>query len=141
VHKIIVDTNVIVSSLISDSFPRKIIREHVLGRLVTLVLSESILNEYKNVLSRGKFIRYPNFVANAEILLLNIEQLGIVYPVDFQLDIIADKPDNEFLALAMVTDAKYLITGNSNDFTFKTLGKTRIVNPKEYCELEMAGNS
>lgn len=45
-QKLILDTNVIVSGLISNSIPTKILYELVLTRKVELCLSEEILDEY-----------------------------------------------------------------------------------------------
>ena len=48
------------------------------------------------------------------------------------LDIISDKDDNKILELADVCMADYIITGNTNDFTFPTYKQTQIVTPKDY---------
>lgn len=51
-----------------------------------------------------------------------------------KLDIIEDEPDNRILELSKISEADFIITGNTNDFTMKTFGKTRILTPKEYWE-------
>ncbi|WP_374756171.1 hypothetical protein [Larkinella rosea] len=47
---------------------------------------------------------------------------------------IKDLDDNKFLEAAIVANAHFIITGNSNDFTFDRIRSTRIVSPKEYWE-------
>ncbi len=66
-QKIILDTNVIVSALISTSFPSKILHEIVFARKVTHHISNRIIQEYVEVLSRDKFDKFPNFRRNAEV--------------------------------------------------------------------------
>jgi predicted nucleic acid-binding protein len=48
------------------------------------------------------------------------------------LNIIKDEKDNRFLELAVASDADFLITGNTNDFTMNQYGKTKIATPEEF---------
>ncbi|WP_409079688.1 PIN domain-containing protein [Salibacter sp.] len=45
---------------------------------------------------------------------------------------IKDQPDNRFLELAVASDADFLITGNTNDFTIDSVKKTKIVTPRQF---------
>lgn len=45
-----------------------------------------------------------------------------------------DPPDNQFLACAAEVKAEFLITGNSNDFTFEYFRKTRIISPRGFMD-------
>lgn len=56
-QKLILDTNVIVSALISNSIPTKILYELVLTKRVEVCLSEEIFAEYIEVLNRDKFFQ------------------------------------------------------------------------------------
>jgi predicted nucleic acid-binding protein len=51
---------------------------------------------------------------------------------EIKLDIISDAKDNVLLELADICSAEFLITGNTNDFTFPQYRETKIVTPKEY---------
>jgi len=55
------------------------------------------------------------------------------------VDIIADDNDNRVLELALFARPDFLITGNTNDFTMKAIGRTQIVTPREYCDLYWPG--
>lgn len=68
-QKIILDTNVIVSALISSSIPTQILYDLVLTKKVDTCLSEDIFLEYIEVLNRDKFTRFTNFKTKAEIVL------------------------------------------------------------------------
>ena len=131
-QKVVIDTNVIVSSLIQKSFPYKIINELFIENMICLCVSEKLMMEYYDVLRRPKFAAYYNFVLRAESLLANIEEKAIMYHPLISLDIISDKDDNKILELADACIADYIITGNTNDFTFSTYKNTQIVTPKDY---------
>jgi len=104
-QKLILDTNVLVSSLIQKSFP---------------------------YLRRPKFATYPDFVARAEILLTDIEDKAIMYLPQITLDLLPDKDDDMILELADVCLADYIVTGNTNDFTISAYKNTQIVTPREF---------
>jgi putative PIN family toxin of toxin-antitoxin system len=129
---VIIDTNVIVSSLIQKSFPYKIVNELFVEDKIILCVSELLMKEYYDVLRRPKFAVYYDFFARAELLLADIERKSMVYIPHISLDIISDKDDNKILELADVSSADYIITGNTNDFTFPTYKNTQIVTPKDY---------
>lgn len=94
-HSIILDTNVVVSALISkNSPPSKIIDALVLNRKVDLFLSDETLAEYIEVLGREKFARFTDFKANAEALLNRLHEISFKYAPDIRLNIIADENDN-----------------------------------------------
>lgn len=131
-QKIILDTNVIVSALISSGIPSKIISELVLKDRVDIQISDEIFLEYLAVLRRPKFSRVPDFQINAEIVLSRIEDFATRINPEVKLDLIKDKSDNIFLELALETRADYLITGNTKDFTIDHIGDTKIVTPTEY---------
>ncbi|WP_425391868.1 putative toxin-antitoxin system toxin component, PIN family [Ekhidna sp.] len=131
-QKIIVDTNVIVSSLISKGYPFKIINDLILKNVVEVQLSDELFKEYMEVLSRPKFSKYPEFVVNAEIVLFRIYELSNKITPKKNLKIIHDDNDNRLLELAIESRAQYLITGNSSDFTFDRIEETIILSPTEY---------
>ena len=72
-QKIVIFTNVIVSSLIRRSFPYHIINELFIENKVQLCVSEELLTEYFEVLARPKFSKFHDFFIRAEALLVEIE--------------------------------------------------------------------
>ncbi len=131
-QKIIVDTNVLVSALIQRSFPYHIIVEVFSNDKIQLCISDELFAEYFTVLSRKKFSKFPDFIANAQLLLVDFEKLAVKYTPTVRLNIIQDADDNKLLELAETCHADFLITGNTNDFTMKDYKGTKIVTPKEY---------
>lgn len=133
-QKIILDTNVLVSDLISKGIPFQIIYRLVFDKKVSVCLSEAVLTEYVEVLNREKFTKYSDFKIQAEIVLLKLETLGLLFEPTQQIELIQDLPDNRFLELALEGNADFLITGNTKDFDFESIGTTKIISPKEYWE-------
>jgi putative PIN family toxin of toxin-antitoxin system len=133
-QNIVIDTNVIVSSLIQRSYPYRIMDELFVNDKISLCMSEKLMSEYYDVLSRPKFARFPDFFAKAERLLADIDAKAHKFQPSICIDLIADKDDNMLLELAEESQADFIITGNSNDFTFRIFKSTTIVSPKEYWE-------
>lgn len=131
-QKIVIDTNVILSSLIGNSFPKEIIFDFVLNKKISLCLSEMVFGEYAEVLHREKFKKYPDFVKNAEILLHKLNDISIYYFPTEKINIVKDEFDNRFLELGIEAQADYLITGNTNHFNFKFYKNLQIVTPQEF---------
>ncbi len=129
-----VDTNVLVSALIGKSYPNQIVYDCIFGRRVTACISDDVLNEYKSVLNRSKFDRFPDFRGNSEIMLVRLEEISDHYEPTVKLALIKDDPDNRFLELALIAGADFIVTGNTNDFTFPDYEGTRIVSPKFFYE-------
>ena len=133
-QKIILDTNVLVSSLIQKSYLYLIVSEIFTGNKITLCISDALMFEYYEVLKRKKFSKYPDFIFNSETLLADIEKKAILFNPTIILRVISDLADNRLLELADESDVDFLITGNTNDFTITNYKKTRIVTPREYFE-------
>ena len=70
-QKIILDTNVIVSSLIHKSYPYLVVVHCIEGN-VSICLSNEILEEYLEVLSRPKFSGFTDFKANVDFLIATL---------------------------------------------------------------------
>ena len=131
-QKLILDTNVIVSALISSSIPTKILYELVITEKLETCLSEEVFAEYVEVLNRDKFAKFPNFKMKAEVVLSKLREISTFYRTDRKVTILTDTSDNKFLELAAVSSADYLTTGNTLDFTIIEFEYTKILTPREY---------
>jgi hypothetical protein len=131
-QKLILDTNVIVSALISSFIPSKILYELVLTRKVEICLSEEVLAEYVEVLNRDKFSKFASFKTKAQVVLNRLREIATFYQTDRKIEVLTDTSDNKFLELAAVSSADYLTTGNMLDFTITEFEYTKILTPREY---------
>ncbi len=77
VQRIIFDTNVLVAALISRGIPFYIVFDLVLEQKVKLCISDEVLKEYIDVLNRKKFAKYPDFKANANLLIAILGDISI----------------------------------------------------------------
>ena len=132
-QKVILDTNVIVSSLIQKNYPYLIVENCIEGN-ATICLSSEILQEYIEVLNRPKFSRFADFKINADFLIARLSEMAEIYEPKTTLDVIADEPDNRLLELAQISKADFIITGNMTDFSMDSFDGTKILTPKEYWE-------
>ena len=134
-QKLILDTNVIVSALISKSIPTKILYELVLTSKVETCLSDDIFAEYIEVMNREKFTKYADFKIKSDIVLNKLREISKFYNPNQKIEVLADTSDNKFLELAAASSADYLITGNTLDFQITEFEYTRILTPREYWDI------
>ena len=131
-QRVVIDTNVLVSSLIQRSYPYLIVNQLFIGGAFSLCISDEVMAEYYEVLERPKFAKFQDFFIRAESLLAEIEEKSTKYFPTITLQLISDDDDNMILELADECEADYVITGNTNDFIFPFYKNTKIVTPKEY---------
>lgn len=60
-QRIVIDTNVIISSLIQKSYPYAILNELFIDDKIEMCVSEELLAEYYDVLKREKFAKFHDF--------------------------------------------------------------------------------
>ena len=130
----VIDTNVLVSSLVKrDSIPAKILDSVISGIIVPL-FNEEILEEYAEVLSRKEF----GFSVEDIGKLMNfIVQNGLLLEKTAIQETLPDPDDAVFYEIVMGArknrDA-YLVTGNIRHFPAKNF----IVTPREMLEIVLS---
>jgi len=114
-QKLIIDTNVLISALIQKSYPNLILVNCVFENRFEVCISEELLEEYFEVISRPKFTKYPDFLTKAEFVISQLESNATKYSPQVRFDIIVDSADNRLLELAYESKADFIVTGNTND--------------------------
>lgn len=113
----VVDTNVLVSALISksiDSNPMKVFRAIVTEQIVPLYNDEILLQEYQSVLSREKFHLDKTLI---ETVLKAIVTDGLCLDRTPAVDVeFPDPKDVVFYEIVLSKEDSYLITGNIKHF-------------------------
>lgn len=125
--KAVIDTNVLVSALLSsnESAATVLVVSMVLEGYVAPILTDDILKEYGEVLRRKKF-KFPE--QDVGILLSEIKRRAVmVSPVHSHLDI-PDKQDLPFLEAMLADKNAVLITGNIKHFP----DDERILTPRGF---------
>jgi putative PIN family toxin of toxin-antitoxin system len=130
--KIVLDTNVLVSGLLSPfGMPAEIVRMVSIGAL-DLCYDVRILTEYRQVLLRSKFSFAQHHV---EALLDQIEAGGHLVGAHPLPDALPDPDDEVFLAVALAGQALCLVTGNLRHYPLKSRQGMRVVSPAQFLEL------
>ncbi len=130
--KLVLDTNVVVSGLLSPfGPPGEIIRMAASGRL-ELCYDARILCEYQNVLAREKF---PFDEAQVEDLLEQIKACGNITTGKLLVKRLLDPDDEPFLEVALGGKARYLVTGNLKHYPIKKREGIQVVSPAEFLEI------
>ena len=128
--RVVIDTNVVVSAALQHlGQPAAVIRLVTSSDIVACV-SEPILAEYREVLSRTRIGVDPTRAALIQDLLIST---GVLVSPSVTVTECKDPDDDMFLECALAARASFLITGNSAHFPtqFKA---TKIVTPREFLE-------
>jgi putative PIN family toxin of toxin-antitoxin system len=120
--RLVLDTNVIISALLFDGLPEKLLLS-TLGGLHELVLSSYIIAETSRILE-DKFEVQPT---NIKLLQQLLYEGQIVYFEPF-LDLVADEPDNRILETAVKGNADYLVTGDKLLIHIKEYQSLKIIS-------------
>jgi uncharacterized protein len=129
---IVLDTNVLVSGLLTPfGSSGEIIRMVSTGKLV-LEYDSRILSEYREVLNRPKFQFDKELVEAVIEFIKNNGHTVSASPLKMQLPHPDDAP---FLEVATEGDSEYLITGNKNHYPVKMCKGFRVLSPTEFIEI------
>lgn len=124
----VVDTNVLVSGLLSPSGNEALVLLAVQQGLVQPSLSEAIIEEYEGVLARPKFSFEPERVA---ALLAVLRDKGEVIQPEGGLTSSPDPEDVMFLHCAETAGAEFIVTGNKRHFPDSPYGPIQVVSAGE----------
>lgn len=130
--RVVVDCNVVIAAGLTDGLCRGVIREIVAHHY--LLLSEPILQEYQEVVSRPKFAsKYATLQRLVDVLTVTasfVAQTTSPYPLP-------DPDDEIYLAAALTGEAEALVTGNLADFPEKQYGTVHVYSPRQFLDLAM----
>ena len=123
--KVIIDTNVLVSAAIADRNPEAIILFVISNPNFEWIVSQEILKEYKEVISRPRLKlnqeqkqRWNNLIDVATTLI----------DVRVEIDFPRDRKDAKFLECTVAAEADFLITGDTDFSEAQSFIDTPIVS-------------
>lgn len=126
----VLDTNVLVSALLSksaESTISRLINAVIMGE-ITVLYSAEIIEEYREVLSRDKF-RFPQVLQDA--LINHVLKNGIDSERVHFDELMPDEDDRVFYEIALGKDGAFLVTGNLKHFPVSPI----VVTPAEMLEI------
>jgi len=126
--RLVLDTNVVVSGILTPRGPCAALVASVLNDQATLFLDVRVFEEYREVLARPKFALPP---AAVTAFLQGLHDLSTwVLPTPLPPDLLPDPDDLPVLELALATDA-LLVTGNLRHFPAAARRGAQVVDPAE----------
>jgi uncharacterized protein len=129
--RLVIDTNVLVSAALKPEGLQRTTLILATTKPARLYVSQPILDEYADVLSRPE-LRIRKGL-RLQLLQLIKNHAQIVAP-SRRLDVCSDPDDNVFLECADKAGADYLITGNQKHFP-KFWKKTKVITAREFIGL------
>jgi len=127
----VLDTNVLVSALLvplgNEAQLLVAVRQ---GKLVPCI-SEDILAEYSEVLSRKKF---PFRRSSIDETLQLMRSRGLSFQPETIVALSPDPEDDAMIACAFAAQADFLVTGNRRHFPQEACGSTKVVSARELLE-------
>jgi uncharacterized protein len=136
--RLVIDTNVLVSALLSRSgVPARLLERFLAGAGHELLCDVRVLDEYRDVLGRPEFSFGAAAVAD---LLEAVEAVALVVDAPPLAVRLPDADDLPFLEVAAAGRAYALVTGNVRHFVpVQGSHPVRVVSPREALELIAAG--
>ena len=130
-QKVVIDTNVIISSFISSKgIPAKIVEFVISDNDFIICYNANILAEYKDVLTREKFDKY-NFNPDEIVKFIkNVKKIGTLINPNTSDIPLPDESDRIFYDTAKAANA-YLITGNLKYYP----EEPHILTPTQFVEM------
>jgi putative PIN family toxin of toxin-antitoxin system len=129
--RIVLDTNVLVSGLLSPFGPPGEIVRMVSAGAIRLCVDARLLAEYEQVLLRRRFGLDPDSVAALIDFVDVISDKVASAPLSVRLP---DPDDEAFLEVAVASGAEYLVTGNLVHFPNKACVGVSVVSPAVFVE-------
>lgn len=124
---VVVDTNVLVSALLSPSGAPAGVLNTILNGRATLLYDNRILFEYRDVLRRPRF-QFPEPLVSP--ILDFVREAGQYVIADPTAIAFTDEDDKPFYEVAKSGGALFLITGNTNHFPDEPM----VVTPRSFLD-------
>jgi putative PIN family toxin of toxin-antitoxin system len=129
--RLVIDTNIIVSAALKpDGLQRTVLLLAITGP-ARLYVSDAILEEYREVLSRRELRILKGH--RQKLLQLIRSHSHVITPFRL-LDVTKDPDDNKFLECADAARADYLLTGNLQHFP-RFWRKTKVITSREFINM------
>jgi uncharacterized protein len=130
--KIVIDSNVFVSSFFWGGNPREVF-ERVINGFDELYITDEILKEIMSVMSGNKFDINKNeiedYIKIIEKYSKNIVSRNIPESIS------RDKSDDKILQCGLDGNVDYIITGDKDLLVLKEYETIKIISPKDYLEI------
>lgn len=125
--KIVLDTNVLISSILFGGKPKEIIKLIQENKIIAITsplliaeLLETLVKKFDFTSSKIDFVK--------ELIKENFSEL---YPSQ-TVHIVSDEPDNRVIEAAIEGNCEYIVTGDNDLLRLKKFKKISIIDPNEF---------
>jgi putative PIN family toxin of toxin-antitoxin system len=125
--RLVIDTNIVVSAALQPEGPQRTVLLLAMTKPARLYVSDAILTEYREVLSRPE-LQIRKGLRQQLLQLIRSHSYTVV--PRHRLDVTKDPDDDKFLECADVARADYLVTGNQHHFP-RFWKKTKVITSRE----------
>jgi putative PIN family toxin of toxin-antitoxin system len=132
--RFVFDANVIVSAFLFKNSPPRLALETAKNQGI-IILSDTVIDELSNVLSRSKFDRYLAKSIRQELLETLVEASLLVQPSE-SIDECRYPKDNKYLELAISGHAESLITGDEDLLVLNPFRNIKIITVLEFLDTD-----
>jgi putative PIN family toxin of toxin-antitoxin system len=130
--KVVLDTNVLVSALISDGKPRELFRKGIENQFL-IVTSDSMLKELARVICRPKFKTNPDEIRRITLALLSSAE---VVDVKTKLRAVKKDPkDDIVIETAYDGHADFIVTGDGHLLELESFKGIKIITIEKALKL------
>jgi len=127
--KVVIDTNIVVSAVIRDRLPERVLLWCIGAVDVDWYVTRSVLDEYLEVIRRPKFaLSAATITCWTEFLIADTQ----IVHTDIHIEFPRDRKDAPFLECAESLGADYFITGDSDFSEAQSLVTTRIISASQF---------
>jgi putative PIN family toxin of toxin-antitoxin system len=129
--RLVIDTNILVSAALKPEGLQRTVLIVAITKPARLYVSEAILSEYREVLSRPELQVRKGI--RQQLLQLIRRHSQLVRPA-VRLQLASDPEDDKFLECADAARADYLVTGNQRHFP-GFWKKTKVITSREFLSI------
>ena len=129
--RIVIDTNIVVSAALKPDGLQRTVLVLAITKPARLYVSDAILAEYREVLSRSELQIRKGL--RQQLLQLIRSTAHLVVPL-YHLQVANDPDDNKFLECADAARADYMVTGNLRHFP-RFWKQTKVISSREFISI------
>lgn len=130
--KLLIDTNVLVSGILKDKNPERVVLFATGNPDIDWIVSPEIMTEYKEVLGRTKFSLPADILKRWFDIL---DRSTVTIEPSLSIDFARDQKDAKFLVCAVASNADYFVTGDGDFTEARKLLQTTIIPVSMFVKL------
>jgi uncharacterized protein len=131
-HRIVFDTNVLVSALLCHGSTPDLALELALNQY-ELILSGQVYMEIQDVLRRPKIAKLLSWDTRQEFM-EKLRAAAVFFSIPSKIEVCRDSRDNMLLELAVDSVASVVVTGDQDLLVLDPFRKIRLLTPRRFLD-------